>query len=206
MKSTKPQDPSQEQYESPHITPELAIEIFGETAREPVTHNLQLYCDQWLHKKQWLQEAKNVVSSLGNDQGSEFLRGVYDVYIRGEEKAVWQCERHIRRLQSCLELLEQKRLFSRPIKTSPGMVDVSALKERIDIADVIGQFVELRQAGATCKGRCPFHNDRTPSFVVYPNNGRWWCFACNEGGDVISFVQKIRNCGFREAVAELQRI
>jgi len=82
---------------------------------------------------------------------------------------------------------------------------VSQLKKSVSIEEVIGQHVELKRAGKSLKARCPFHDDKTPSFVVYPEQQRWHCFgACSEGGDVISFVQKIRNFTFREAISELK--
>src|SRR6201988_1306698 len=79
--------------------------------------------------------------------------------------------------------------------------DISAIRERIKIEDVVGDYVQLRRAGAdSLKGLCPFHNEKSPSFHVRPNHGHFHCFGCGEGGDVYAFVQKIEHVSFVEAV------
>jgi DNA primase len=82
--------------------------------------------------------------------------------------------------------------------------DVDAVRERARIDEVVGAHVTLKPAGVgSLKGLCPFHDERSASFHVRPQVGRWHCFGCNEGGDVISFVQKIDGLGFTEAVEYL---
>lgn len=82
--------------------------------------------------------------------------------------------------------------------------DVEAVRERVRIEDVVGQHVTLKTAGVgSLKGLCPFHDERSPSFHVRPQVGRYHCFGCGEGGDVISFVQKVDGLGFAEAVEYL---
>jgi len=78
-------------------------------------------------------------------------------------------------------------------------MDVQAIKEKIDIVAVISRYVTLVKSGSGYKGRCPFHKDDTPSFVVSPEKGLWHCFGCGEGGDVIGFLMKIENLSFIEA-------
>ena len=81
---------------------------------------------------------------------------------------------------------------------------VEEIKERLDIVEVISAYVPLRKAGNLYKGLCPFHQEKTPSFVVYPDRGTWHCFgACGTGGDVFSFVMKRDNLDFREAMEML---
>ena len=81
---------------------------------------------------------------------------------------------------------------------------VEEIKERLDIVEVISAYVPLRKAGSVYKGLCPFHQEKTPSFVVYPDRGTWHCFgACGTGGDVFSFVMKRDNLDFREALEAL---
>lgn len=78
------------------------------------------------------------------------------------------------------------------------------IKQRIDIVEFISRYTQLKKAGATYKGNCPFHSERTPSFVVYPNSGTWHCFgSCGTGGDVFSFLMKKENLDFREALQVL---
>ncbi|WP_420113323.1 DNA primase [Pseudactinotalea sp.] len=82
--------------------------------------------------------------------------------------------------------------------------DIAAVRERARIEEIVGAHVTLKQAGVgSMKGLCPFHDERTPSFHVRPQLGLWHCFGCGEGGDVISFVQKIDSLSFTEAVEHL---
>lgn len=82
--------------------------------------------------------------------------------------------------------------------------DVVTVKERTNIADVVGEHVTLRPAGGgTFKGLCPFHEERTPSLSVRPAVGAFHCFGCGEGGDVIAFVMKVEHLTFTEAVERL---
>ena len=73
-----------------------------------------------------------------------------------------------------------------------------------DIIEVIGKEIELKQRGRNFIGLCPFHSEKTPSFVVNPERQRWKCFgACNEGGDVISFIQRLKGLSFENALQYL---
>lgn len=82
--------------------------------------------------------------------------------------------------------------------------DIAAVREACRIEEIVGEHVALRTAGVDSqKGLCPFHDERTPSFHVRPAVGLWHCFGCGEGGDVISFVQKIDHLSFSEAVEML---
>ncbi len=79
--------------------------------------------------------------------------------------------------------------------------DIAAIRERVNIDDVVGDYVQLRRAGAdSLKGLCPFHDEKSPSFHVRPNHGHFHCFGCGEGGDVYAFLQKIEHVSFVEAV------
>ena len=80
------------------------------------------------------------------------------------------------------------------------------IKQRVDAVEVISRYTELKRAGSIYKGLCPFHSERTPSFVVFPHTGTWHCFgSCGTGGDVISFVMRKENLDFREAVEMLAK-
>ena len=82
--------------------------------------------------------------------------------------------------------------------------DIAAIRERNRIDEVVGDYVQLRRAGAdSLKGLCPFHDEKSPSFHVRPNHGHFHCFGCGEGGDVYAFVQKIEHVSFVEAVERL---
>lgn len=81
------------------------------------------------------------------------------------------------------------------------MSDTAQLvKEKLDIAEFIRQYVPLTPAGKNLKGLCPFHKEKTPSFMVSSERQSWHCFGCNEGGDVIAFLMKYENLEFFEAL------
>ena len=74
------------------------------------------------------------------------------------------------------------------------------LSQRTDIVELVSGYVQLRRRGRTYTGLCPFHSEKTPSFVVYPENSSFYCFGCGVGGDAITFVRKINNLDYIEAV------
>ncbi|UGT60536.1 DNA primase [Nocardia asteroides] len=82
--------------------------------------------------------------------------------------------------------------------------DIAAIRERVRIEDVVGEYVALRSAGPqSMRGLCPFHDEKSPSFHVRPHLGLFHCFGCGEGGDVYAFLQKIEHIGFVEAVEQM---
>jgi DNA primase len=82
--------------------------------------------------------------------------------------------------------------------------DIALVRERSAIEEVVGEYLQLRNAGGgSLKGLCPFHDEKTPSFNVTPARGLWYCFSCTDGGDVIKFVQKIDSLSFAEAIERL---
>jgi DNA primase len=82
--------------------------------------------------------------------------------------------------------------------------DIDEVRQRVNIAEVIGQYVPLKSAGVgSMKGLCPFHDERSPSFHVRSQSGFYHCFGCGEGGDVYTFMQKMDHISFQEAVERL---
>jgi DNA primase len=81
---------------------------------------------------------------------------------------------------------------------------IEEVKQKTDIVEIIGQYTKLTKAGKNLKGLCPFHSEKHGSFFIYPDEQRWHCFgACNEGGDVFSFIMKQQNVGFGDALRML---
>ena len=80
---------------------------------------------------------------------------------------------------------------------------VQRIKEAAQIIDIIGECVSLKRAGANLKGLCPFHAEKTPSFMVNPARQSFHCFGCGEGGDVFSFMMKYYNLTFPETLKQL---
>lgn len=86
------------------------------------------------------------------------------------------------------------------------MSDVEEVKKRIDIVEVISEFVKLKKSGRNFKGLCPFHNEKTPSFIVSSERQIWHCFGgCNKGGDALSFLMEYEHIEFWEALRILAK-
>ncbi len=81
--------------------------------------------------------------------------------------------------------------------------DVETVKARLDIAEVVGGYVKLEKAGASLKGRCPFHNEKTPSFFVSPARQSYYCFGCGAKGDIFTFVEELEGLSFKETLKSL---
>ncbi|MGH7894365.1 MAG: CHC2 zinc finger domain-containing protein, partial [Candidatus Binatia bacterium] len=79
------------------------------------------------------------------------------------------------------------------------------IRAAVDIVDLVGRFVNLRKAGQNWKGLCPFHAEKTPSFMVNPAKGIFHCFGCGVGGDVFGFLMRQDRLTFPEAVRTLAR-
>ncbi len=77
---------------------------------------------------------------------------------------------------------------------------IAELKYRSDISDIASSYMQLKRRGRNLVGLCPFHSEKTPSFNIYPENGSFYCFGCGAGGDVITFIMKIENLDYTEAI------
>ncbi len=80
------------------------------------------------------------------------------------------------------------------------MDDVDLIKRKIDVADLIASYIPIKRAGRNFKANCPFHNEKSPSFVISPERQIWHCFGCAKGGDIFTFVEEYERMDFSEAL------
>ena len=78
--------------------------------------------------------------------------------------------------------------------------DVKKLKSQSDITQVISGYTALKKSGHNLSGICPFHSEKHPSFIVYPESQSWYCFSCHRGGDLISFIMLVEKVEFKSAL------
>lgn len=109
----------------------------------------------------------------------------------GEELLV--IDRHMARLRRQLRVIQ-----GTPAPSGSLTDDLIQTARSVPIEDILNR--QFRHSGSTLIGLCPFHEERTPSFHIYPKENRGWCFGCNQGGDVISITMLLHGCGFKEAV------
>lgn len=99
-----------------------------------------------------------------------------------------------------LDILKSQQPKPRPV---PGKVNIEAIKDSTDIVSLVERYTTLRKSGNRLTGLCPFHDDKHPSFFVYPEQQRFYCFGCGKGGDIFEFVKAIEGCDFKEALGVL---
>ena len=87
--------------------------------------------------------------------------------------------------------------------TNPSVIQ--EIKDRLDIVTVISRYVPLKKSGSSYKGLCPFHQEKTPSFHVFPHTGTWKCFGCGAGGDIFTFIEKRENLPFPDVLRMLAK-
>lgn len=80
------------------------------------------------------------------------------------------------------------------------MDDVDLIKQKIDVGDLIGSYIPIKRAGRNLKALCPFHNEKTPSFVISPERQIWHCFSCGKGGDIFTFIEEYERLDFSESL------
>src|SRR5215207_2652016 len=80
---------------------------------------------------------------------------------------------------------------------------VAEVRDRTEIVDLVSNYVQLKKTGRSFKGLCPFHQEKTPSFIVFPESGNFHCFGCGRGGDAFTFYMGVEHVEFRDALQEL---
>ena len=77
---------------------------------------------------------------------------------------------------------------------------VDEIKDRLPIEELVSQYVQLKKVGRSLKGLCPFHTEKTPSFIVSPEKGIAYCFGCHKGGDIFKFIEEVEGVDFNDAL------
>lgn len=118
-------------------------------------------------------------------------------------------EEYWRQFRGLVEYLYYGRLLIRKeeslTETGGEQSTIQKVKEANEIVETISNYIVLRKSGNRFYSNCPFHEDRNPSFYVYPDTQRWYCFGCNQNGDVIDFVKLIKGFDTSGAIRELSR-
>ena len=83
---------------------------------------------------------------------------------------------------------------------------IEEIKDKVDIVQVVQKYVHLKQAGKNFSGLCPFHKEKTPSFIVSPDIQRYKCFGCGKSGDIFNFLQEIEHIDFVEVLEKLAKV
>jgi hypothetical protein len=129
-----------------------------------------------------------------NDYPDEMSRWFWRQWLKlNEGEDLLTTDRHIARLERQLRI-------AKGLPTPKGALTDDAIQAARDVPveDLFNQ--PFKRAGRTLVGLCPFHEDRTPSFHIYPDQNRGWCYGCNQGGDAIGLTMMLHDYGFKEAV------
>jgi hypothetical protein len=125
--------------------------------------------------------------------------------LRGESD--FKIIRYYKDLIASFELaIEILKIYEIPASAlNSQFITVESLKKSVDIVDITGRYTRLLKSGRNFRACCPFHNEKSPSFFVYPDKQTWHCFgACSTGGDVISLIMKAENTDFKGALTMLR--
>lgn len=120
----------------------------------------------------------------------QYLERIVYPATQAKERRLWQLEQHLPRRKNA------------KVDNFPQLLDKA---RQIPIVDEIEKYLRVTKYGSKYKALCPFHNEKTPSFYIYPDSNSFYCFGCQTGGDIIKFKQLIGGLSFREAVRELAK-
>ncbi len=178
----------------PRYTEKELIEIFS-PSKEMITDKIRILEGE---KRGWVKKVKQAlrrVYSFKTDHLSHwFGEQVVKIYLLPELK---ECNKHLVRL---------KRLFSilNPELTRNTSQEVTEKARQYPIYELAKYRLLLRQCGNKYSANCPFHEDKSPSFYIYPETNTFHCFGCQENGDVIKLAMQLHGASFREAIKILQ--
>lgn len=184
-------------YQPPKFTDKELLEMFPE-AKNIISKKIKECKEAIKEKEQEMGDALNKIYALETDKFSEWF---------GEEVVRMQMMPALEELELNLLRLNHLKYLSNP---NLQKNDYYKFEEKIEnakrypIAELARSKLEFRQVGKNFVILCPFHNEKTPSFYIYPETNRFYCFGCQEKGDVITLTMALYGINFKEAVALLQ--
>lgn len=154
----------------------------------------------------WVEEYKRLDGWIGLTENvlikpkhlSKFGIDLYQLMLERAKAEQAKCRRKIRWLGQLHDKATKQHRFT-PKQFS---MDKEAIRQRIDLVEFIGGYTQLRPYGASYKGLCPLHQEKTPSLYVRPDKG-WYCHGCNKGGDVYKFVMEAEGVDFATALKQV---
>lgn len=155
--------------------------------------------------KDLIKEKEEFIAERAEIEVIPFLKKLADLNVRGFARLFWLkvliCtqSRELKDAHKKVKELKRLLMFAKPAAKKEYVNKEYA--KQIPIVDLY-PFEKLRRFGKRYQCKCPFHDEKNPSFVIYPNNS-FYCFSCQTGGDSITFLRRLKNIGFKEAVAEI---
>jgi hypothetical protein len=152
--------------------------------------------------REWMQEQKKVIEVI-----KAKLRVVYKKSAKENQwfwkEVVKQLDGHkLMEINKHLTRLYRQRAIAENRKPKGNRLSEEQIQQAlaVPLVDIAMRSIKLRRAGRTFMGLCPFHNERRPSFHIYPQKNNFYCYGCNKGGNVINFVRETQGLSFREAI------
>lgn len=185
-------------YSLPRYTPKELIEIFPE-AKDIIPEKIEEWEEIRNTEEEYVVEMiQNIKKSKASEFGKWFLQ---EMLMHFGAKTLWDSMDHIKRLRRLDSIANPKKYP--PGKVSEEMIEFARNRSPFEVAS---EFIQLkRMSGERFIGLCPFHNEKTESFVCYENKKNFFCFGCNRYFDNISFTMEMRNTDFINAVKLLQK-
>lgn len=122
------------------------------------------------------------------------------------EKEKTEHEEEMRRMNSRTEKSWMIEMGLISLNKAQKQLSAEQIKELVDIKEIVENYTRLSKAGTRYIGRCPFHNEKTPSFFVFPQSKTWHCFGCSKGGDVITLIMEAHQLDFKESLKFLEAL
>ena len=180
-----------DEYQPLRLTDKELLEVFPEATHQTIPKKIR----EW--EKRY-SEVKEEIKAVFKEAPQKDLWFYEILLTKFRFPELYECEKHIFRLK---RLLAISRSNGAPIFDFQTKLEIA---KRRPIYELARDKLELRQVGKKYVARCPFHDERTPSFYLYPESNTFHCFGCGKHGDVINLTQQLSGLTFKEAVESLQ--